>query len=374
MTEYFATVARGLEQLAAQELSQIGATDIAPGFCGVSFHGDRELLYRVNLWARLPFRILVKLGDLPSIDGDELYESLHSIDWGKYLTPELTMAVTVTGKNEQLNHSHFTAVQAKRAITSQQTQQFGSRSNVDTTDPDVRINVHIDRDTCSISLDSSGTSLHRRGYRPAVGDAPLKESLAAALVKMSGWTPDLAFVDPLCGSGTLPLEAAMQALNIAPGIFRDRFGFERWLDFDPELFDRLLKAAESTEQKDLQMTIIGSDRNYDVIKQAQANALQSGVGNYLHFAQRELADVEAPADRGILLCNPPYGERLGRNEDLGAFYKLLGDILKNRFKGWTAYVLSGNKELAKSIGLRSAERTTVYNGTLPCQLMKYEMY
>jgi putative N6-adenine-specific DNA methylase len=374
MTEYFATVARGLEQLAAAELTEIGATDIAPGFCGVSFHGDRELLYRINLWARLPFRILVKLGDFPSIDDSELFESIQSIDWGQYLTPDLTMAVTVTGKNETLNHSHFTAVQVKRAITAQQTKQFGERSNVDIADPDVRINVHIDKDICSVSLDSSGSSLHRRGYRAAVGDAPLKESLAAALVKMSGWTPDLAFIDPLCGSGTLPLEAAMQALHIAPGVFRESFGFERWLDFDPELFDRLLKEAEVNEQRDLQLTIVGSDRNYDVIKQAKSNALKSGVGSYIDFAVRELADVEAPADTGILLCNPPYGERLGRGEDLGAFYKLLGDILKNRFKGWTAYVLSGNKELAKSIGLRSAERTTVYNGTLPCQLMKYEMY
>ncbi len=374
MTEYFATVARGLEQLAAAELTEIGATDIAPGFCGVSFHGDRELLYRINLWARLPFRVLVKLGDLPSIDDNELFESIQSIDWGQYLTPDLTMAVTVTGKNETLNHSHFTAVQVKRAITAQQTKQFGDRSNVDIADPDVRINVHIDKDLCSVSLDSSGSSLHRRGYRTAVGDAPLKESLAAALVKMSGWTPDLAFVDPLCGSGTLPLEATMQALHIAPGVFRESFGFERWLDFDPDLFDRLLKEAEANEQRDLQLTIVGSDRNYDVIKQAQSNALKSGVGSYIDFAVRELADVEAPADTGILLCNPPYGERLGRGEDLGAFYKLLGDILKNRFKGWTAYVLSGNKELAKSIGLRSTERTTVYNGTLPCQLMKYEMY
>ncbi len=372
--QYFATVARGLEELAAQELTELGAQNVTQGFCGVSFQGDRELLYRVNLWARLPFRVLVKLGDLPSSDGNELYESLQRIDWGEYLTPELTMAVTVTGKNEQLNHSHFTAVQAKRAITTQQTKQFGSRSNVDIADPDVRINIHIDRDLSSVSLDSSGSSLHRRGYRSAVGDAPLKESLASALVKMSGWTPELAFVDPLCGSGTLPLEAAMQALNIAPGVFRESFGFERWLDFDPDLFDRLLKAAEAGEKKEIQTKIIGSDRNYDVIKQAQANALKSGVGSYIQFAQRELADVEAPADRGILLCNPPYGERLGRNEDLGAFYKLLGDILKNRFKGWTAYVLSGNKELAKSIGLRSAQRTTVYNGTLPCQLMKYEMY
>jgi putative N6-adenine-specific DNA methylase len=374
MTEYFATVARGLEQLAAEELTEIGATDIAPGFCGVSFHGDRELLYRVNLLARLPFRVLVKLGEFPSIDGNELYDSIQNIDWGEYLTPDLTLAVTVTGKNEQLNHSHFTAVQIKRAITTQQTKQFGDRSNVDIADPDVRINVHIDKDLATVSLDSSGSSLHRRGYRSAVGDAPLKESLAAALVKMSGWTPDLAFVDPLCGSGTLPLEAAMQALNIAPGVFRESFGFERWLDFDPDLFDRLLKAIEAGERKDLQPTIIGSDRNYEIIKQAQANALQSGVGSYVRFAQLELAEVESPADTGVLICNPPYGERLGRDEDLGAFYKLLGDVLKNRFKGWTAYVLSGNKQLAKSIGLRSAERTTVYNGTLSCQLMKYELY
>lgn len=374
MTEYFATVARGLEQLAAAELTEIGASNVASGFCGVSFQGDLELLYRVALWARLPFRVLVKLSELPSINDDELFTSIQSIAWGQYLTPDLTLAVTVTGKTEQLNHSHFTAIQVKRAITAQQIQQFGDRSTVDTADPDVRINVHLDADRCSISLDSSGSSLHRRGYRAAVGDAPLKESLAAALIKMSGWTPDLAFVDPLCGSGTLPLEAAMQALNIAPGIFRDSFGFERWLDFDAELFDRLLNQAETSERKDLALMIVGSDRSYEVIKQAQANALKAGVGDRIKLLHRELAEVEAPSDSGILLCNPPYGERLGRGEDLGAFYQLLGDTLKHRFKGWTAYVLSGNKELAKSIGLKSAQRTTVYNGNLPCQLMKYEMY
>ncbi len=374
MSEYFATVARGLEELAAQELTELGAQDVAQGFCGVSFQGDRELLYRVNLWARLPFRVLMKLGEFPSLDANELIESIHQIEWAKYLNPDLTMAVTVTGKNEQLNHSHFTAVQVKRAITNQQTKEFGSRSNVDIDEPDVRINVHIDKDICTVSLDSSGNSLHRRGYRAAVGDAPLKESLAAALMKMSGWTPDMAFVDPLCGSGTLPLEATMQALNIAPGIFRDQFGFERWLDFDRALFDKLLKDAETGEKKDLELTIIGSDRSFEVIQQAKSNAQKSGVERYIQFAQLELAEVEAPSDSGILLCNPPYGERLGRDEDLGAFYKLLGDILKNRFKGWTAYVLSGNKELAKSIGLRSAQRFPVYNGTLACQLMKYEMY
>ncbi len=374
MTEFFATVARGLEALAAQELTELGAIDATPGFCGVAFSGDQELLYRVNLWARIPFRILVKLAEFPCLDPTDLFEGLQSIDWQQHITPDLTMAVTATGKNDQLNHSHFTAVQVKRAITEQQKAKLGDRSDVDTENPAVRINVHIEEDSCTVSLDSSGNSLHRRGYRPAVGAAPLKESLAAALVKMSGWQPELTFLDPLCGSGTLPIEATMQALNIAPGIFREKFGFETWPSFNQELFDRLFKAAETGEKSALIAPIIGSDHNSGVIQQAQSNAVKCGIDQHLQFLHRELADLEAPADCGVLMCNPPYGERLGRDSDLGAFYGLLGDVLKHRFKGWTAFVLSGNKELAKSIGLKSAQRMPVYNGTLPCQLMKYEMY
>jgi putative N6-adenine-specific DNA methylase len=374
MTEYFATVARGLEALAASELTELGASEVIPGFCGVAFSGDQELLYRVNLWARLPFRILVKLAEFPCLDPTDLFTGMQSINWQQHLTPELTMAVTATGKNDQLNHSHFTAVQVKRAITEQQKAKFGDRSNVDTENPAVRINVHIEEDSCTVSLDSSGNSLHRRGYRPAVGDAPLKESLAAALVKMSGWQPDLTFLDPLCGSGTLPIEATMQALNIAPGIFREQFGFETWPSFNQVLFDRLFKTAEEGEKSALISPIIGSDHNSGVIHQAQTNAIKCGIDQHLQFIHRELADVEAPADCGILMCNPPYGERLGRDIDLGDFYRLLGDVLKQRFKGWTAFILSGNKELAKSIGLKSAKRMPVYNGTLPCQLMKYELY
>jgi putative N6-adenine-specific DNA methylase len=374
MTEYFATVARGLEALAAQELTELGAHQVTPGFCGVAFSGDQELLYRVNLWARLPFRILVKLTEFPCLDPTDLFAGLQRIDWQQHITPDLTMAVTATGKNDQLNHSHFTAIQVKRAITEQQKAKLGDRSDVDTEDPAVRINVHIEEDACTVSLDSSGNSLHRRGYRPAVGAAPLKESLAAALVKMSGWQPELTFLDPLCGSGTLPIEATMQALNIAPGIFREKFGFENWPSFDQELFDRLFKAAEAGEKSALLAPIIGSDHNSGVVQQAQSNAVKCGIDQHLQFLHRELADLEAPADCGVLMCNPPYGERLGRDSDLGEFYRLLGNILKHRFKGWTAFILSGNKELAKSIGLKSAQRMPVYNGTLPCQLMKYEMY
>ncbi|MCG9891685.1 MAG: THUMP domain-containing protein [Thermosynechococcaceae cyanobacterium MS004] len=374
MNQYFATAARGLEALTAQELEGLGAHSVRPGFCGVSFEGDRALLYRVNLWARLPFRILVKLKAFPAQDAEALYRGIQSIDWSDHLQPDLTLAVNATGKNERLNHTHFTALQVKNAIVDQQQVQFGERSDVELQEPDVRINVHIGKDDCTVSLDSSGNSLHRRGYRPAVGSAPLKESLAAALIQLSGWQPDQLFYDPLCGSGTLPLEASLKALNIAPGLFRDRFGFETWPDFDASLLDQLLKEAEASQKETLSAAIWGSDRDGAVIEQAIGNATKSGVQEHIWFSQMELSDVVAPGESGILLCNPPYGERLGRDSDLGQFYKLLGDVLKQRFKGWTAFVLSGNKELSQFIGLKSAQRIPVYNGALPCQLMKYELY
>lgn len=374
MTHYFATVARGLEELAADELRQLGADAVEPGFCGVSFNGDRTLLYRVNLWARLPFRILLQIAEFPCRDADELYSGIQQIDWALYLTPAQTLSVRATGKTQQLNHTHFTALQTKNAIVDQQHQQFGERSNVDTEAADVQINLHLHRDRATVSLDSSGSSLHRRGYRPAVGAAPLKESLAAALIQLSGWQTDQPFFDPLCGSGTLPLEASLKSLNIAPGLFRDRFGFQTWPDYDAELFEQLVAAAQVARSEQLANWIGGCDRNSDVIQQARTNAKNCGVDDQVQFSITELADVEAPADSGILMCNPPYGERLGSAKELGAFYKLLGDVLKQRFKGWTAFVLSGNKELSKTIGLKSAQRFPVYNGSLPCQLMKYELY
>ncbi len=374
MNQYFATVARGLEPLVAQELEQLGAHCVEPGFCGASFQGDRALLYRINLWARLPFRILMKLQEFPCQTAEDLYRGIQTIDWSEYLTPELTLAVNATGKTDQLNHTHFTALQVKNAIVDQQKEQVGERSDVDIHDPDVQIGVHLDRDICTVSLDSSGHSLHKRGYRPAVGAAPLKESLAAALIQLSGWQPDQMFYDPMCGSGTLPLEASLKALNIAPGLFREGFGFETWIDFDENLLETLIKEAELQQRDLLPAPIWGSDRNEDVIEQAIANATNSGVLNHVYFSTLDLADVVAPAASGVLFCNPPYGERLGRDSDLGAFYKQLGNVLKREFKGWTAFVLSGNKELSQSIGLKSAQRTAVYNGTLPCQLMKYELY
>jgi putative N6-adenine-specific DNA methylase len=374
MNQYFATVARGLEALAAQELEQLGAGEVVPGFCGVHFTGDRTLLYRVNLWARLPFRILQQLDEFACADAQQLYQGIQTIDWSYYLTPDRTLAVNATGKSKQLNHSHFTALQVKNAVVDQQQQQFGARPSVDTQQPDVLINVHIYRDRATVSLDSSGQSLHRRGYRPAVGAAPLKETLAAALIQLAGWQPDLPFFDPLCGSGTLPLEASLQGLQIAPGLFRDRFGFQTWLDFDEDLWHQLIQEAKASQRQQLAAFVGGSDGNSDVIYQARTNARRCGVADQVQFFTAELAQVDAPADGGVLVCNPPYGERLGDKQQLGGFYKELGNVLKQEFKGWTAFILSGNKDLAKNIGLKSSQRIPVYNGSLPCQLMKYELY
>jgi putative N6-adenine-specific DNA methylase len=374
MNQYFATVARGLEALAANELEELGAHAVETGFCGVSFTGDRQLLYRVNLWARLPFRILVKLDEFDCIDADDLYQGIKAIDWSVYLSPDMTIAVNATGKSDRLNHTHFTALQVKNAIVDQQMDRFGDRSNVDVQDADLKIAVHIDQDICQVSLDSSGDSLHRRGYRPAVGLAPLKESLAAALIQMSDWEPQQMFYDPLCGSGTLPLEASLKALHIAPGMFRERFGFETWLDFDQALWAELIQDAYDSRVESLPAPIWGSDRNHEVVDQAIVNAKNCGLANHVYFTKLDLEEVVAPADSGVVFCNPPYGERLGRNSDLGLFYKQLGNVLKQRFKGWTAYVLSGNKELSQTIGLKSSQRIAVLNGALPCQLMKYELY
>ncbi len=374
MTDYFATVARGLEPIAARELERLGALEVRPDFTGVHFTGDLALLYRINLWARTIFRVLVTLREFPCPDADRLYQEVQKIEWEQYLQPDNTLAVNATGGNRNLNHTHFTALQVKNAIVDQQRCQFGQRSSIDIQNPDVLINAHIHQNHCVLSLDSSGTSLHRRGYRPAMGLAPLKETLAAALLDMAEWEPDLPFLDPLCGSGTLPLEASLKALNIAPGLFRKHFAFENWSDFDGELWKQLLKEAENSKIPNLKAPIFGSDRDPDIINQARINAAQCGVGDRVSFAQTELSQLEAPTDCGVIICNPPYGERLGNTRELSDFYKLLGDIFKQRFKGWTAFVLTGNKELAKKVGLKAARRIPVYNGSIPCTLLKYELY
>ena len=374
MNHYFATVARSLETIAAQELERLGAKKVRPDFTGVHFQGDRALLYRVNLWARTIFRVLMPIREIKCYNAEQLYRSVQKIDWEEYIQPDNTLAVKCTGSNRNLNHTHFSALQIKKAIVDQQRRKIGRRSSVNLENPDLLINAHIFQNRCMLSLDSSGASLHRRGYRPAMGLAPLKETLAAALLEMAEWNRNLPFLDPLCGSGTLPIEAALKGLNIAPGLYRKRFGFESWRDFDQSLWQKILKEAKDSQLSELKAPIVGSDRDPNILEQARTNANFCGIEHQIKFFQKELSQIESPADCGIIICNPPYGKRIGDARKLGALYQLLGDIFKQRFKGWTAYVLTGNKELAKQIGLRASRRIPVYNGSLPCTLLKYELY
>lgn len=374
MNHYFATVARSLESIAAAEIERLGAKEVRPDFSGVHFVGDKATLYRVNLWARTIFRVLVPIREFDCPNADILYREVQKISWDKYLQPDKTLAVDCTGSNQKLNHTHFTALQVKNAIVDQQRLKFGQRSRIDTKNPDVLVNVHLQQQRCILSLDSSGTSLHRRGYRQAMGTAPLKETLAAALLDIAQWDTSLPFLDPLCGSGTLPIEAGLKALDIAPGLFRQKFCFESFPDFDQQLWQQLLTQAKNSQINKLTAPILGSDRDASVLIQARSNSERCGIQQYIQFTQTELAELEAPTDCGMIICNPPYGERLGVPQELGAFYKTLGDIFKQRFKGWTAFILTGNKELAKKVGLKASSRIPLYNGAIACTLLKYELY
>lgn len=371
---YFATVARGLETIAAQELTSLGAQMVQPEFAGVSFCGDRQLLYRVNLWSRVIYRVLMPIAQVRAEGAEDLYRGVYDLDWSVYLSPEQTFLIDCTGKNSRLNHSHFTALQIKNAIVDQQRDRWGHRSNIDRLNPHLVINAHIRNNQCHLSLDSSARSLHRRGYRPAMGLAPLKETLASALLLMAQWNPTQALYDPLCGSGTFLLEAGLKSLNIAPGKFQTQFGFQNWPHYDPPLWQGLLAQAQAEELSQARAPLWGSDQAPETIAQARSNAQACGLDSQIHFFCQNLAAIEAPAGEGILICNPPYGQRLGVARELGDFYRQLGDIFKQRFKGWTAFVLSGNKELTKCIGLRPARRMPVFNGSLPCTFLKYELY
>lgn len=372
-TSYFATTSRGLEEISAEELRKLGAKDVKPDFTGVHFRGDKELLYRVNLWGRTIFRVLKPIARVKSENLQQLYRNVQKIAWDEFLQPQQSLAIRCTGKNPQLNHSHFTAIQIKNAIVEQQQKYHRVRSNVDTDYPDIVINAHIDKDECILSLDSTGESLHRRGYRPAVGLAPIKETLAAALLYIAEWTPEKALYDPFCGSGTIIIEGALMGMNIAPGLCRDRFCLENWADFERDLWLSLIDEARKSQINDVP-PLVGTDVDGDIIKQAKFNAKICQIEEQVEFFQRHLVDATPPAESGILICNPPYGKRLQDTEALFPLYKLLGDILKQRFKGWTAYILTGNKILTKKVGLRTSRRLGINNGGIDCTLLKYELY
>jgi len=372
--QFFATTAKGVEEVLAAELVGLGIKEVAAESGGVRFGGGMEAAYRANLWLRTASRVLMPLAEFPCESPEELYQGVRAIPWSDHLTPAQTLAVDCNLRDSALTHSGFVALKTKDAIVDALRDRLGSRPNVDTRDPDLRVNVRLFKNRCTVSLDCSGQPLDRRGYRLERHEAPLKENLAAALVALSGWDCSTPFLDPMCGTGTIVIEAALKGLRVAPGLLRGAFGFQRWPGFDRRLWERLVAEARQERLSALPAPVLGSDISHSAIAMAHQNARRAGVGELISLARTPIAELSPPPGPGTLILNPPYGKRLGEQEALKPLYKEIGDVLKQRCKGYTAYLFTGNLELAKSVGLKATRRIVLYNGPLECRLLKYEMY
>jgi putative N6-adenine-specific DNA methylase len=368
----FATCGRGIEPVLAGELRDLGAPRIEPGRGGVAFTGDRALLYRANLWLRTAVRVLCPVLEAAVTSPEELYDAVQTVDWSRYLTPDHTLAVDCNVRDSRITHSKYAALKTKDAICDQFVERFGKRPSVDVERPMVGLNLHIYRDQAVLSLDSSGASLHKRGYRPIQTRAPLNEALAAALVLLTSWQGDTPLVDPLCGSGTLCIEATWIATRRPPGLTRRHFGFQGWMDYDVELWTQLRDEARHGVQKQLRAPVVGSDVRRDAITFAQGNARAAGIGHLTRFEVRDVRDFQPPAGPpGVILCNPPYGERIGEEKELRGLYRTLGETFRQRCAGWAAFVFTGNAALAKEIGLRPVREVPLFNGKIPCRLLQF---
>ncbi len=362
---------RGLEDLLAGEIEALGAHNVRKGTRVVYFEGNKEVLYRANFNTRTALRILKPFHEFRARDENELYRGAGGIDWSTILSANMTFAIDGVLNSPYFNHSGYIALRVKDAIADQFRAGTGKRPNVDTIDPDIRINIHISGDKCTLLLDSSGESLHRRGYREATHHAPLNEVLAAGIIMLSGWDRRSVFIDPMCGSGTIPIEAAMMAYNIPPGIYRKQFAFERWPDFDDTLFSKIYN-QEHPEPKEIPH-IIGSDMSAHAIGIARNNAKNAFPGKKIEFRISSFENMMPPPGPGILITNPPYGERI-RADNLQVLHSVMGDVLKKRYAGYSAWVLSSNKEALKFTGLKPERKITLYNGPLECRLVKFPVY
>ncbi len=376
---FFATAPKGVEPLLAEELQALGAKSVAPGRGGVTFEGTLAVGYRACLWSRTANRVLLPIAGFVAVDAGSLYEGVHGIPWEEHLAVDGTLVVDFTATGSYFTHSRFGAQKVKDAIVDRFRERFGRRPSVDRQHPDLRVNCYALKDRVTLSLDLSGESLHRRGYREASVIAPLKENLAAALLLKAGWL-DIAraggvFVDPLCGSGTLPIEAAWMAADVAPGLLRERWGFSRWRQHDPSTWEALLVEARQRRDTGLAkaLPVWGYDRDARAIRGALINAGGAGVAKLIHFECGDLNQVAAPEGRGLVMANPPYGERLGDLPELESLYAQLGDMLKQRFEGWKAAVFTGNSELGKRMGLRARKINAFYNGALQCKLLGFSV-
>jgi 23S rRNA (guanine2445-N2)-methyltransferase / 23S rRNA (guanine2069-N7)-methyltransferase len=376
---FFASCPPGVADLTAAELRACGATRTREFKLGVEFEGSLEVAYRACLWSRTASRVLMPLATFPAATPEQLYAGVQSISWAQHIAPGATLAVELGGTSSGITHTHFGALKTKDAIVDQLRERTGQRPSVDVDSPDVRIDVRLDRDRATVSLDLSGESLHRRGYRARGVAAPLKENLAAAMLLRCGWSAlaqeGADFVDPMCGSGTLVIEAALIALNIAPGSLRHRFGFTGWRGHDRDLWRRLTEEAkELRAAHDSRVRFRGYDRDALAVRAALENVERAKLRGVIHIERRELAEVtNVGAAKGLLATNPPYGERIGDQEQLRALYELLGERLRNGFQGWKAAVLTGNPPLAKAIGIEARRSHTLFNGRIECRLLRFDV-
>lgn len=366
-----AKTSAGLEQVLADEIKNIGGTNIALGTRAVFYEGNLEMIYKSNYLLRSALRVLKEIEFFHFKNVDQFYLKCMNIDWQKYFTVDQSFVIhsTVVGSPDFTN-TMFASMRAKDAIADYFRQKVGKRPNVDTENPEMVINLHIQNDSCTISLDSSGESLHKRGYRIKQGEAPLNEVLAAGMILLSGWKGDSDLMDPMCGSGTLPIEAAMIAQNIPAGKFRKNYAFENWNDYDQLLWD---KVKQSVAKKNFSHKIYASDISGSNLLNAQTNARRALVFNKIEFKVSDFKDLEIPFSEGTIIINPPYGERL-QEENLTGLYAMIGERLKHQFAGNNAWILSSSFESMKFIGLKPAEKLELFNGALKCKYNQYKLF
>ena len=361
----------GLEPVLAKELTQLGANDVKIGRRMVSFTGDKEMMYRANFQLHTAIKILKPIRHFKANSADDVYEEIKKTDWTTYLDDNKTFAVDAVVFSEEFRHSKFVSYKVKDAIVDQFREKTGNRPNISVTNPDIRLNIHIAEDQCTLSLDSSGESLHRRGYRQESVEAPLNEVLAAGMILMTGWQGDTDFIDPMCGSGTLLIEAALIAKNMAPGLFRKEYAFEKWPDFDAELFDAIYN--DESLERDFNHKIYGYDIDMKAVNTARMNVKAAGLSDVISVEQQDFKEFTQPQNKSIMITNPPYGERIS-TPDLMGTYKMIGERLKHQFKGNDAWVLSYREECFDQIGLKPSIKIPLYNGSLECEFRKYQMF
>jgi 23S rRNA (guanine2445-N2)-methyltransferase / 23S rRNA (guanine2069-N7)-methyltransferase len=382
VTAFFATCPKGLEYLLRDELAALGAEEAREALAGVHFSGTLETAYRACLWSRLASRILMPLTEFDAADGDALYTGVQAIDWDRHLAAHGTMSVDAVTSQSKMTHSQYVALRVKDAVVDQFRTASGARPDIDTDEPDLRLNLRLRKDRATLSIDLSGLPLHRRGWRHEQGEAPLKENLAAAMLLRARW-PEIyaeggALLDPMCGSGTLLIEGALMVADVAPGLRREYFGLLGWLGHDIPLWRRLLEEARTRADDGLRVLrpcFFGSDADPHMVQTTKRNAQSAGVAGFVHLDKRDATHIEPPPEtpRGLVITNPPYGERLGDRAELPVLYRDLGQALRERFQGWRAAVLSGDDELGHALRLRADKRYVLYNGALETPLLVFDL-